>query len=301
MDARLYSADEFPFSPSDLLPREEPREVLLCDPAHYRIVEALNPHTASGGQLHVVDIRAAWAQWEALGAAYARAGAAVHVIESARGLADMVFAANQTLPFVDAEGRRAVVLARMKAPSRRPEVAHYAKWFRARGDRVLELPAEPDVTFEGAGDALFLPGRRALVAGIGPRTSEAALRALAPLMGMPVAALRLVNERFYHLDTCLAPLTPGRALFVREAFDEAGLALIARLFPDAIEVPVAEADSPGFACNAHSPDGRRVLIQRGNAATVAALAERGFEPVELDTSEFVKSGGSVFCLKMMVP
>jgi N-dimethylarginine dimethylaminohydrolase len=303
MESRLYTPDEFRAAPADLAPRAEPREVLLCEPSHYRIEQALNPHMASGGALHRVDRREAWAQWEALGAAYARLGYPVHVLAGAPGLPDMVFAANQALPFEDERGRRAAVLARMQAPSRRGEVPHYAKWLAARGYACLEIPSdgagEDALTLEGAGDCLFLPGRRALLAGIGPRTTAAALARLAPLLGMPVIGLRLVHERFYHLDTCLMPLSPRSALFVREALAPDAAALVERLFEDPIAVPLAEADSPGFACNAHSPDGRHVLIQRGSKATLAALAARGFEPIELETGEFVKAGGSVFCLKMM--
>src|SRR5438477_12907596 len=76
MENRLYTPSELAFAPADFAPREEPREVLLCDPGHFRIEQALNPHMASGGALHKVDPRAAWAQWEALGAAYARLGLA---------------------------------------------------------------------------------------------------------------------------------------------------------------------------------------------------------------------------------
>ena len=34
---------------------------------------------------------------------------------------------------------------------------------------------------------------------------------------------------------------------------------------------------------------------------VALVRGMGLEPIELDTSEFLKSGGSVFCMKLMVP
>jgi N-dimethylarginine dimethylaminohydrolase len=34
---------------------------------------------------------------------------------------------------------------------------------------------------------------------------------------------------------------------------------------------------------------------------VAALLEQGFAVTELDTGEFMKSGGSVFCLKQELP
>jgi N-dimethylarginine dimethylaminohydrolase len=43
-----------------------------------------------------------------------------------------------------------------------------------------------------------------------------------------------------------------------------------------------------------------VLIQEGCDGTVDRLRAHGFVPVELDTSEFLKAGGSVFCMKQMI-
>ena len=84
-----------------------------------------------------------------------------------------------------------------------------------------------------------------------------------------------------------------------EAFDDAGRALIDALFETVIEVPDHEARHQ-FACNAHCPDGAHVLIQEGCEGTNAQLRNHDFVPVELDTSEFMKSGGSVFCMKQMI-
>ncbi|MFN3940306.1 MAG: hypothetical protein ACK4IY_06945 [Chitinophagales bacterium] len=42
------------------------------------------------------------------------------------------------------------------------------------------------------------------------------------------------------------------------------------------------------------------IIQRGNPVTLNLLQQCAAHVVEVDTSEFIKSGGSVFCMKMMV-
>jgi len=42
-----------------------------------------------------------------------------------------------------------------------------------------------------------------------------------------------------------------------------------------------------------------VLLQRGCERTSAALRAAGFTVRELETSEFLKSGGSVFCMKLL--
>jgi cyclic dehypoxanthinyl futalosine synthase len=57
----------------------------------------------------------------------------------------------------------------------------------------------------------------------------------------------------------------------------------------------------GLACNANAPDGKHVLIEARCARTMRAIRGAGFEVIPIDTSEFLKSGGSVFCMTMMLP
>jgi N-dimethylarginine dimethylaminohydrolase len=66
-------------------------------------------------------------------------------------------------------------------------------------------------------------------------------------------------------------------------------------------IEVGAKDAANFACNAHCPDGKHVILQQGSAETVAELKRRNFRPIEVDTGEFIKSGGSVFCLKLELP
>ena len=49
--------------------------------------------------------------------------------------------------------------------------------------------------------------------------------------------VKLIDARFYHLDTCLQLIDDRTALFVPCAFDEASVALLERAFPRLIEVP----------------------------------------------------------------
>ncbi len=118
------------------------------------------------------------------------------------------------------------------------------------------------------------------------------------LTGAPVLALELLDPEFYHLDTCLSALDERTALYYPGAFQPEGLALLRRFWDTLIEAPEDEARHL-FACNAHSPDGQHVLIQRGCTVTNARLTAAGYHVVELDTDEYLKSGGSVFCMKLM--
>ena len=274
-----------------------PRRVVLTTPAHFDVTYVINPHME--GHVGSVDRAVAWQQWKALRAAYTALDMQVDAVEGASGLPDMVFCANQTLPFYDPDtDTRSVVLSRMHAPERRGEVPHYRDFFAAHGYEVRTLPDAVDGSFEGMGDALWHPGHAALWGGYGFRTDLSAYEALHDILDVPVYALRLDDPDFYHLDTCLSVLDADTALYYPGAFDAEGRALLEWGFDTLIPVPEHEARDL-FACNAHSPDRAHVLIQEGCTATETRLQEAGFTPVPLDTSEFLKAGGSVFCMKVM--
>jgi N-dimethylarginine dimethylaminohydrolase len=214
---------------------------------------------------------------------------------------DMVFAANQSFPWM-MNGEKAVVLGRMKYPSRQKEIPAVKKFFVQQGYKVLDLPA--DVVFEGTGDCIPHPDFSFLWMGYGHRSELSAVDALKQLLGVDVVTLKLVNEKFYHLDTCFLPLNTNTVLICREAFDPESLAKISEGFKSVIEIPVEEAEKL-FALNAHVIPPRNgkpgaAIVQQGTAKTLEALKAAGFTVHELNTTEFMKSGGSVFCMKQMI-
>jgi N-dimethylarginine dimethylaminohydrolase len=279
-----------------LAERAEPQRVLMCTPEHFDVIDVKNAFME--GNIGAVDRKRARAQWEALRQAFTDAGHHVLTIDGAPGLEDMVFAANQVLPGVDPDGSPYVVLSHMRHPSRRKEVPFYRDFFANHGYRILELPPQVEL-FEGQGDAIWHPGKQLLWGGYGHRTSLSAYAELSELLDVPVVALSLIHPSFYHLDTAFCVLGPDAVLIYPGAFTEAQQDLIRRLFPRVIETSEHEA-SEFFACNAHALDGKTVILQKGAAQTVAKLRAAGFEVIEVETSEFMKSGGSVFCMKMMM-
>lgn len=270
--------------------------VLVCPPDHFDVVDVKNPYME--GQAGRVDRMLARRQWEALVTAFRDAGLRVERVDPAPGCEDMVFTANQTFTGLDAEGRPLCLLSHMRHESRRREVPSFEAWFRGRGWRV-EDPVPAESLFEGGGDALWHPGRRLIWMGRGFRSSEGADAVVSAAYGVPVFSLRLVDERFYHLDTCLAAIDERTALVFPPAFDANGLALIRRAFPRVVEVPEHEANG-AMACNAAAFGGRFVVIERSADATIRKLAALGYRVLPVDTSEYMKSGGSVFCMKQVL-
>lgn len=292
------AVDQLDFHPLDLPPRPAEVGVLMADADHFDVEYVINPHMQ--GNIGSVDRQLAREQWAALAFRYEALGYEVHRIASVEGLPDLVFTANQSFPAQLPDGRWVALLSHMDSERRQPEVEVIASWYRSRGATLFEQDRNDPVPFEGMGDAHWFPSRRLVIGGHGFRSQPAIYERIASKVGVPVVRLKLVDPRFYHLDTCLAPLDERTALFVPQAFEPAGCALLQRLFERLIPVPLDEAVNL-LACNGHCPDQQHFLVQRGARATNALVRDAGFEVLEVDTSEFLKSGGSVFCMKLMVP
>ena len=276
-----------------------PGGVLLCPPRHFAVIDVKNafmrPHVGA------VDRVRAERQWLELSRTYAAHGLAVHHLQPAPEREDMVFTANPALVVPRPGGGADVILSRMRHASRQHEVEHVERWLRAHGYAPATLP--PGVGhLEGHGDVLVVPGRHLLLGGHGGRSELPALQAAAALARAALVPLQLVGEPFYHLDTCLAVLDEESVLLHPPAFRAEALDTLARLFPRLIEADANEAREH-LACNSHAlpprPGARTtVLVPAQAERTAARLAADDYEPVPVDVSEFHKSGGSIFCLKL---
>ncbi len=89
----------------------------------------------------------------------------------------------------------------------------------------------------------------------------------------------------------------GHALYEPAVFTPAGRAELATRFGDLNAV--APEESPRFACNALVV-GKRVVLNSGCPETARALAERGYEAIGTPTDEFIKAGGSVKGLTLIL-
>jgi N-dimethylarginine dimethylaminohydrolase len=255
------------------------RTYLMCPPEHFAVNYAINPWMNPD---QPVDAALAMRQWKRLGEAYTSLGHAVRTIRPEPGLPDMVFAANGGTVI----GGK-VLGARFKFPERQPEAAAYLAWFREQGYGQI---CESAVLNEGEGDIVF--AGRAILAGYGFRSEEAVRDELTALFGLPVISLRLVDPRFYHLDTAMVVLDADTAAYYPAAFDDDATAALAAQFAELIEVKDEDAEVLGL--NAIS-DGRNVVLPEQAVGFGEQLAKAGFNPVGVDLSELLKAGGGPKC------
>ena len=168
-------------------------------------------------------------------------------------------------------------------------------WFAAHGFEVIE-PVEVQ---EGEGDFLLVGDT--ILAGTGFRSVGDSHSEVARVFDREVVSLRLVDPRFYHLDTAISVLDPvegpggverANIAYLPSAFDEASLTALRSRFPDAIVV--TEEDAAVLGLNSFS-DGRHVVIASRAHDFARQLRERGYEPIGVDLSELLLGGGGVKC------
>jgi N-dimethylarginine dimethylaminohydrolase len=298
----LYVSESFYFSWDRIGDRPEPLNVVLASPEYFDIVDVKNAHME--GNAGRLDKKKAHEQWNGLLQHYFNLKARgiiqeVKVIAGAEGCEDMVFAANQSFPWISEEGEKIVVMSRMKHPSRQREITHFENFYQGLG--YIVLPPPGNFTVEGMGDMIPVPGKRLLLGGYGHRTEVDALKEIARLLQVPVIGLELADERFYHLDTCCIPLDKDTVIYCADAFGLDGLRILHKLFKNHIRIPASEAIAY-FSLNAHyipSTLKKVAVLEKSSAFTYMAFRNLGIEVLETETSEFMKSGGSVFCMKMM--
>ena len=258
------------------------RTYLLCPPEHFRVEYVINPWMDTSTP---IDGCLARKQWESLRDTLVGLGHDVHLLEPRVGLPDMVYAANGAF-VVDGT----VYGARFRYPQRAHEAAVHRAFYETMGWRFV-APIEIN---EGEGDFVYLPEAYGglILAGYGFRTAPDAHVEVQETIGRPVVSLRLVDPRFYHMDTALAALDDRNITYFPAAFSTASQRALAQLFPDAVLAD--EADAFAFGLNLVS-DGRNVVINSEATGMAAKIEAAGYTAVLVDLSELKKGGGSVKC------
>lgn len=263
------------------------RRYLMCRPEHFTVSYSINPWMEPS---RPTDTAKAVRQWQALHDAYIELGHEVELIDPVPGLPDMVYTANGGF-IVD--GRALGV--RFRVDERRGEERPFMDWFAAHGFEVVE----PTEVQEGEGDFLLVGDT--ILAGTGFRSVGDSHRELGRVFEREVVSLRLVDPRFYHLDTAITVLDPvqgpggverANIAYLPSAFDEDSRRELAERYPDAIQV--SDADGAVFGLNAAS-DGLRVFVSPRATGFAAQLEERGYIPVPIDLSELLLGGGGIKC------
>ena len=260
--------------------------LLMCAPDHYEIAYEINPWMSVR---HQTDRDLAKKQWDAYYDLLAKKiRVRVELIPPAKNLPDMVFTANAGLV-----KKRIFVRSNFRHKERQGEEPLFEAWFKKKGYmvKIIDRP----FCFEGEGDALFMG--KELYTGFHFRSDVEAHDAVSGHVKNSYFALELCDKRFYHLDTCFAPVDEKTALMYLPAFEPYAQLVLLENVPDPIRVP--EKEALRFACNA-VVIGKDIVIPSECPKTQAELEKRGFHVHSLEFDEFLKAGGAAKCLVLKI-
>ncbi|PIR21382.1 MAG: hypothetical protein COV45_01150 [Deltaproteobacteria bacterium CG11_big_fil_rev_8_21_14_0_20_47_16] len=256
--------------------------ILMSRPIHFEIAYEINPWMKIENQ---AKERRALNQWQKLYDHYLYLGLKIELIDQPKGLPDFVFTANGGLVM----GKKAI-LPNFRPKERQPETTHFKNWFDEHGYETLSVKNH----FEGEGDALFFGNLLCL--GYGQRTSIESHIEVGNLLGVKTLSLELIDPRFYHLDTCFAPLG-DIVMYFPEAFSRASCESIEKLAPPEKRIVLSFKEAEDFAANCMLIDD--IVVSSCALKTFEhKLMKVGLESDPFELNEFMKAGGSAKCLTL---
>lgn len=259
----------------------------MCKPTYYDIEYEINPWMNK--TIKAEHLKAS-IQWNQLYDAIKHCDVEVELVESQKGLPDMVFTANAGLV---KDGK--VLLSDFRYPERQGEKHYFKQWFIKAGYQLVDKSLDStDLCFEGEGDALF--SNNLLFVGYGIRSDKAYYENVKSLGVEEIIYCELVDPYFYHLDTCFCPLNETHGIWWPKAFTPNSQQIMQKQL-QLFALPENEAKK--FACNAVVIK-ETVIIPAGCPVTESHLKTLGYKVISCEMSEFIKAGGACKCLTLYI-
>lgn len=183
-----------------------------------------------------------------------------------------------------------IFVAELATDIRKGEETILEDWLTAQN-----IPYQVTTSRVEGGDVIV--DRDTVFIGISSRTSEEAVQQLEQkLSGYDIKKIPF-DEKYLHLDCVFNIVSPEKALIFPPAFDPETVKELAASY-ELIEVNAEEQFSMGT--NVLSIGNGKVFSLPQNREVNAALRQHGFNVIEVDFSEIIKSGGSFRCCSMPV-
>lgn len=277
---------------------------LLISPTTFEVLAIQDKQNPYIDIHHTFDKNKVAAQHAALVKALQKGTGIVYTLPATKTpLPDIVFTANGGLSLPRLP-RPLVLLPNMKWPQRQAELPFLSKMYRELGIDTIPFPTRQP--FEGQAELKWFDGGRKAVGAYGFRSTRQAFRDLETLFRTLYAdeapsmlVLPLQSADYYHLDVAMLEYNDRCCIVHRGAFSAASIKRL-EAFLGAENVTVIDT-TDSFCLNAYV-DGGRLITHKITDPKVKLLLKQktGLRLVEVDTSEFEKSGGSVRCMTLDV-
>ncbi|MCM3713914.1 dimethylarginine dimethylaminohydrolase family protein [Halalkalibacter oceani] len=184
-----------------------------------------------------------------------------------------------------------IFVAEMAHDIRQGEENYLKEWLKQEKISYYNLIGDK---IEG-GDIII--DRDTIYIGLSNRTNQKAIDHLQQLLSQFEVITVPFHEKFLHLDCVFNVLSPKEALFYPDAFNKKERDYLETRY-ELIEVTKDEQFTLGT--NVLSIGDKKVLSLPVNQQVNKQLQQRGYEVIEVDITEIIKSGGSFRCCTLPV-
>ena len=258
-------------------------QVLVCEPSYMEIKEVIN-HVQKKYEHQNINKRRAQQQHLDFTKVLEQNGVTVIDLGAKREFPEQVF--TRDIGFVIGEN---IFVSKMASDIRKGEEKVLENLLQNHDLKYNKLHANKieggDVIVDG--DIVFI--------GMGNRTCLEATRELQKKLPNHSIIPLSFDPKYLHLDCLFNILSSEVALIYPEAFDQATLENLEKRY-QLVEVSSDEQFSLGT--NVLSIGNNKVISQPQNTKVNQSIRSLGFEVIEVDFSEIIKSGGSFRCCSM---
>lgn len=261
------------------------QKVVLCEPQFMEIKEVINDVQKKYMDENI-DRSLAISQHHQFEQTLRNAGVEVIKLQPSKDHPEQVFTRDIGFTLGDQ-----LFISEMANPIRKGEEKVLANWMKDHDITYKKLSTH---SIEG-GDVI-VDGQRVFI-GISHRTCMNAIQNLQKeLPDFEILPIPF-NPKYLHLDCVFNILSPTDALIFPDALDQKVVDRLSKMY-NLIEVSESEQFSMGT--NVLSIGQNRVLSLPVNIDVNHQMRQRGYEVLEVDFSEIIKSGGSFRCCSMPI-
>ncbi|OAT82643.1 hypothetical protein A6P54_08870 [Bacillus sp. MKU004] len=256
------------------------KEVILCEPTYMKIQDIIN-ETQRRYHKENIDVDRAVEQHNKFHEILRENNITTHLLSPKNTFPEQVF--TRDIGFTVG---RTLFISDMKMPVRQGEEIELRNWLSARGMSYIDL-----VEDETEGGDVLVHGNTVYI-GLSDRTTfEAVERIQSYLPDYNVIPLP-IHEDILHLDCIFNIISENEALIYREGLRGDDITRLSSQF-DLIDVCREEQFTMGV--NVLSIGNKKVISLPINKGVNKELRDRGFEVIEVEFDEIIKSGGSFRC------
>ncbi|MBU9713638.1 dimethylarginine dimethylaminohydrolase family protein [Evansella tamaricis] len=179
-----------------------------------------------------------------------------------------------------------IFVADMANEIRQGEEEELKRWLKQEQISYFNLVGD---MIEG-GDVII--DRENIFIGLSNRTNQFAIDHVQSLLHQFNVITVPFTEKYLHLDCVFNIISPTEALFFPEAFTKKEIDVLQSYYE---LIPVSKEEQFTLGTNILSIGNKKIISLPVNKDVNNQLKKRGFEVIEVDISEIIKSGGSFRC------